>query len=361
MAGATGWISQGVLRFYSMEEDKRSFSIEITKLTIKVGVLGGLLLGGVYIYLQATFITIILAVLAFVFACLYTVFTVELQARFLSKKVITSDIVRLILYFLVPLGLYLMIPTIQPELALFIGVLLSYLGALLMVNDWKIPTFINSNAGEYKEWSKKIWDYGYPLSIWMFLSPTLNTSDRYIINYFLGPTALGQYSAIFDIIFKLFSQLTGPFNNIVQPLLIDNYNSGDKKSFKVIMFRSGLYLIIMFSGIFLIVLLIKHYLIYNYLGFKKDVAMNLEKVVMPLLVSSFFWQISVLLQKILEINKKTKIMVVYMLVSMLCGLCITIYFISEYGYIAASYGMLVSSLIYLSLILINTKRNLWNL
>lgn len=350
MAGATGWISQGVLRFYSMEDNKASFSSEIAKLTIKTSLIASTLMAVFFVYNKSSLFTTLIATLAFIFACLYTVFVTELQARFLSMRVIFSDIFRMFLYFLIPLILYYYIPSIKSEFAFFIGVLVSYLGAFLMINDWKLPKLLPYKEN-YVKWSKRIWNYGSPLSVWMILSPALNTSDRYIINYFLGSTAVGEYSAIYDVFFKLFSQLTAPFNNIIQPLLINNFNAGKKKEFNKNMLRSVLYLTLMFSGLFFVVLFLKRYIIYSYLGFTDNIAMTLEKIVIPLLISSFFWQIAILLQKKLEINNKTKLLVVYMIISVIIGAVISIYFINTYGYTASAYGMLTSSSVYLLIIL----------
>ena len=350
IAGTTGWISQGVLRFYSMEDNKASFSSEIAKLTIKTSLIAGMLMAIFFVYNKSSLFTTLLATLAFIFACLYSVSVSEHQARFLSMKVIFSDIFRMFLYFLIPLILYNYIPSIRSEFAFFIGVLVSYLGALLMINGWKLPKLFPDNEN-YVNWSKRIWNYGSPLSVWMILSPALNTSDRYIINFFMGVTAVGEYSAIYDIFFKLFSQLTAPFNNIIQPLLINNFNVGKKKEFNKNMLRSVIYLTLMFIGLFTVVLFLKHFIIYSYLGFSNNIAMTLEKIVIPLLISSFFWQISILLQKKLEINNNTKSLVLYMIISLMIGAVISVYFINTYGYSASAYGMLASSVVYLFIIL----------
>ena len=57
MAGATGWISQGVLRFYSMEDNKASFSSEIAKLTIKTSLIASTLMAVFFVYNKSSLFT----------------------------------------------------------------------------------------------------------------------------------------------------------------------------------------------------------------------------------------------------------------------------------------------------------------
>lgn len=358
LAGASGWIIQGILRFYTVENDKKEFLQETTNLTFKSSIITSIILSIVFLINGASLITIIITIPAFLAACLYSVTTAKLQATFESKKVIFSDIIRLIIYFLVPLLLYLFNVAISPEKIFFIGVFLSYLGALLMVNNWKIPVY--RNQGRLLKWSNKIWAYGVPLSIWMFLSPTMNSSDRYIISTTLGVVALGEYSAVFDIVFKIFSQLSSPYNNIVQPLLINSYNNKSFLEFQKIMTKSAIYLMMMFLGVFFIIVYFRDFIITDYLNLDTKSSPHLKSIIIPLLISSFFWQIAVLIQKILEIQNKTKIMAIYMIVSVVSGLGISIYFVPRYGYVASAYTMLFSSILYLFLILTSISTNNFN-
>lgn len=349
LSGTTGWINQGVLRFHSMERDREAFSSEILFLTVKSAIFSNILLAGVFWYNNTNLSTIILAVLAFFFACLFGVYTTELQARFKSRIVILSDILRLSCYFFIPLLIHFIKPDVLPEIAIFTGILVSFFVSFLMINDWKLPV-LNRSLNRAPKWSRKIWEYGSPMSIWMFLAPTLNTSDRYLISFFLGSAVLGQYSALYDVIFKLFPQLTGPFYNIIHPMLINSHNKGDVQEFNKIMKRSSVYLMVMFIGLFLIIYLFKSFIINNYLGFSKEDTAKLEETVVPLLLGSFFWQISFLMQKRLEIANKTRFMALAMFISVSIGLLVSIYFVPKFGYLASAYSTLFSGLIYIGII-----------
>ena len=41
----------------------------------------------------------------------------------------------------------------------------------------------------------------------------------------MGAAALTQYTAVYDVVFKVFTQLATPVATIIQPLLMQNYNN----------------------------------------------------------------------------------------------------------------------------------------
>lgn len=356
LAGSTGWLMQGILRFYSLENNKHRFKQEVDILSVNSTIIFSFILAGILLWSSADFLTIILAIISLYFAVQFSVQSTILQAEIKSLKVIVSDIIRVVIYVTLPIATHYFIPSIKPIYCLFSGLLLGFLIATIYLSGFKFPTKFSFK--HKSRWSTIFLKYGLPLSLWMVFAPTTNGVDRYVIEYSLGVVALAEYTALYDIIFKLFSQMSVPFTRIVQPILVQNYNLGNIEVYKKTMLKSGLYLLLMFMIFFLGLFLIKDFIIKDYLGFKLDVYNQLNLIVIPLSISAFFWQVAILLQKDLENKNKTLMMAVFILITVILSLIANLLLIPIYGYVASAYVLLCSSVLYLLLIFLYiTKLN----
>lgn len=348
LSGCIGWLMQGVLRFYSLETNKIRFKKEVDVLAVNSTIIFSVLLGLILYWNSADFIVIILAIITLYFAVQFSIQSTILQAEIKSFKVIISDIIRAIIYVSFPLLIYNVFPFLKPIYCLFLGLLFSFFISCVFLFGFNFPIAFSFKFKS--RWSTIFLKYGLPLSLWMIFAPTTNGVDRYIIEYSLGVVALAEYTALYDIIFKLFSQMSVPFTKIVQPILVKNYNSGNVKEYRKTMLKSGTYLFIMFIVFFIAVLIIKDYLIKDYLGFKLDVFDQLNSIIVPLSISAFFWQVAILLQKDIENKNKTLVMTIFIIITVIISSITNLIFIPIYGYVASAYILLLSSIIYLILI-----------
>lgn len=354
-AGSSGWIVQGILRFYTLEKNKEKIRSEINQMVLNSFVISALILIGVFSYYDADITLLIIAVCSLFFSLFYTSkITIE-QALLKSKNYIITDIIRVSIFLIVPLSLKYFIPSISAIHTLFLGVLFSYVLGSLWLSKFRIiiPTI---RFREKTRWGKIFLKYGLPLSIWMVFSPTTNGVDRYVIEYSLGTIMLAKYTAVFDIIFKVFSSIAIPFNNIVQPMLIQNYNEKNYSEYKKTVNKSLLYLTLIFLVFISGAILLQDFIICKYLGFCEQSAM-LSKLIIPFAFSSYIWQIAILIQKNLEVSNKTIEMTIYMIVVVIAIVILGIIFVPLYGLIASAYISVFAACVYLLLIIYGTKKH----
>ncbi|MDT0620506.1 lipopolysaccharide biosynthesis protein [Croceitalea vernalis] len=346
---SNGWINQAMIRFFHADENQYYFLKDLKKLTLISALIIGSILVCLLYFKYSGIITLIIIFLCFILGSIYTFKLVENQTVMQPKNVVFAEVLRLSFFLGIPYLLYYLDwGTFMYQL--FFGILLGYTAAFLFLKSKEKTSFVSENRK--KTSIKEIATYGIPLSIWMVFSPTTNGVDRYLIEYYLGAIALAQYSAVYDIVFKVFSQLSIPLNSIVQPLLMYAHNKKENKIFSKTIGKAALYLLIIFIVIFSLFSFFKELIIVQYLGFDdREVINQLKLVFEPLIISSFIWQIGILLQKRLEVQNKTLTMAILMLLSVSLSVLASIWLIPIYGFIASAYLMLLTSILYSSLVL----------
>ena len=97
---------QGILRFYTLEENKTKIKNEINIMVLKSFIVSSLILIALFIYAKADVVLIIIAVSSLFFSLFYTTrLTIE-QALLKSKNYILADITWSLSYFAIPLLIY---------------------------------------------------------------------------------------------------------------------------------------------------------------------------------------------------------------------------------------------------------------
>jgi len=353
-SGFSGWINQGILRFYTLENNHKRMNKEIEQMSLISFILASVLLSFIFYFYNESNLTLILGVLCLYFSISYSTNLTIQQSLLKSKRFIKGDIIRALTFIIVPVILYHILPeNYNPTNILFFGVLSSYfIGGIYFskFNFIKIKVKLDKTR-----WSSIFLKYGIPLAFWVIFSPTTNGVDRIIIEYSLGAVAVAKFSAIFDIVFKLFSSLSVPFNNIVQPLLIKSYNEKNTQEYINTMKKAVIYLTSMFIIFLVGIMLFKEFILCNYLGFCSDVN-SLSKLVFPLTLSSYFWQLSVLLQKNIEVTNRTVYIASYMLIVVILMTIFGLFYVPKYGLIGSAYISLTCASIYLAFIIYDTKK-----
>jgi O-antigen/teichoic acid export membrane protein len=361
ISGSMGWINQSMIKFHGdYNEDRENFYVKVHRLSYQMAIMACVpLLFMVYLSTkEVTAMLIIFIAFGFIVACKYTSKLFENQSELNSLKFSIAEIIRLIVffcsvYFLKFLVFFSSLETIF--LSLFLGYFIAY---LFLNKGLKYDDLILSFKFD-KDLIKKFMTFGLPLSVWMMFSPSANGVDRYILNYYLGAGVLAQYAAVYDVVFKVFTQLANPINSVYQPLLMKINSSGDETLFNKTMIRAFLYLLFLCIPVFIFVYLFQDFILINYLGFEDQETLNqLKQIIMPLAAAGFIWQIAIIAQKQLEAKDKTLMMTVVMVTVVGVFSIITALLIPKYGILAAAYTAILSSIFYLIIIcLINRNEN----
>lgn len=358
ISGSMGWINQSMIKFHGdYNGDREKFYVKVHRLSYQMAIMAcAPLLFMAYISTKEVSIMLVLFIaIGFVFACKYTSKLFENQAELNSLKFSIAEIIRLLVFFCSVYFLKFFIFFSSLE-TIFLSLFLGYFIAYLFLNKGLKYNDLILSFKYDKDLIKKFAAFGLPISVWMIFAPSANGVDRYILSYYLGAGVLAQYAAVYDIIFKIFTQLANPINSVYQPLLMKINSSGDKKLFAKTMLRAFIYLSLISIPVFIVVYWFQDFILVNYLGFKdEETLIKLKKIIVPLAISAYVWQVAIILQKQLEAKNKTLIMTLTMLIVVGLFSVITVLLIPKYGILATAYTAVLSSITYLALIILANK------
>ena len=150
------------------------------------------------------------------------------------------------------------------------------------------PSRIYFNAG----FSKQVFNFGFPITIWLFLSYFLNISDRFIIKEFTSYENVGTYSAIKDFIIKIATFSTVPILLAYHPMIVEKWNSNRREeALKLI--REGLMYCFLIAIVVFVVFMVFQDIFYERILHLQ--VMRQFLVSASLIGSAFLWQAAMLL------------------------------------------------------------------
>ena len=347
------WIEQCILRFIPELEDEngKSFIFQIYKknsikiflpLLFFLGYLG-------YKYSQSYILSALLVLLAFNLI-FYNSFKAYFQSTLNSKTFTLNEIILAISKLAAPLFL-LMILGIRIEY-IFLGLAISY----FFINAW----IFKKNFAEkrlmksYQINNLKLLKYGLPLAGWFVGAQLLNFADRFLIEYYLGKSEVGIYTANYDILNKFMQFLSLPFLMAFHPLIIKYYNKESENNAKLIIHE--------FSKIFIVITIPVLFFISAYSSEISNLIFSAKysdgaKIFPFVLLGLFFWNFSMFGQKVYELTLKTKKLLFYLLIALMANLVLNIIFIPNYGIVAAAVTTLIGTFLYMFLIFIGAPTN----
>jgi O-antigen/teichoic acid export membrane protein len=227
-----------------------------------------------------------------------------------------------------------------------IGLLLTEFLRITIIHEGRVGldlTRIYFHTG----FNKKVFDFGFPITIWLFLSYMIAISDRFIIKSFTSYENVGTYSAIKDFIIKIATFTTIPILLAYHPMIVEKWNENRKKeAMKLI--REGLNYCFLIAVVVFIFFMFFQNLFYTRLLHLQ--VMQQVLISITLIGSAFLWQAAMLLHKPLELLLKTRLMLVAILSSLTVNILANLIFVPVYGYPASAVISLVSIITYIIVI-----------
>lgn len=361
-SGMAAWLGQGILRFQSLSKDSylaSRFSTAVSLGTLLSLVFGMAGLASAFLLSHAQHgSTVLISVILFGGVLLYTLTIAQFQAKLDSRAVLRFEIIRSIAVFAVP-ALLMLVGRFRDYRVLLLGVAAGYLSPLLSRISFFKPgaraRWLDAMSGSSEEWKvlRKVWSFGWPVAIWMLCQQGLLVSDRLFIQRYSGYADAGIYSSMYDVIVRSFSLLFMPVTLAVHPLVMNRWNAGKPKH-AVKAIRSAVkYQLLMFLPIGAALVAVGPWVSHVVLG--KPIH-GAAQIVMPLALSGFLWQTSLLAHKPLEMLCETKRMLVGMLVALTINVLGNWLLVPIYSYKASAYLAVASSLTYLLSVFVLTPR-----
>jgi O-antigen/teichoic acid export membrane protein len=357
-AGVVGWLSQSILRFQSRHHgtaEAESFNRATDTGLLLSALLGGSVLGLALWFSRTNSATIVaISVCLYVAMLVYNFEMTRLQASLDSGGVARMETIRAVGAFVIPLALIFASSRSHYSL-LLVGLLGGYLiplaGRAFQGSGHRAIMILRNPLLDKQErgFLGSLWSYGWPVALWLFSQQSLVVSDRYFIQRFWGFSAAGVYASMYDVIVRSFSLLFVPITLAVHTALMHHWNTGSRHLTRRILSQAIKYESLLFLPVGAGLFLGASWASRLVLGRENPEAAS---IVLPLAIGGFLWQLALLAHKPLEILCQTKRMLVGGLVALAVNVAGNYFLVPRFGYRAAAYLSVVSSLVYLLMLFV---------
>ena len=345
-----GWIQQSMLRFNAGTEEellhKRRQFIRYSMVSSVICTVTIFLL--TLLYFNEPVVNSLLIGLFVFTLCMFSVHLTFLQSQFQTVKyTVTESLFYLVTILILSGVIFYSFPR---EMIFF------YCAWLIAGICWLIIT----GFSEYKliaaslaaktdaAFFRKTFQFGYLITSWLMISNLFNVVDRFIIRHYFNFEEVGVYSVVYDLIYRVTSFATMPVLLTLHPLIMKLWNENRKKD------ALGLIRKAVFILFLLLIAELIGYLIFGNWVF--ETLFHLESkpllvLMIPLIISSVLWQAALFLHKPLEILFRQRQMIIGITISLLSNIILNFIFVPRFGFQAAAYTTLASTLIYFVFVL----------
>jgi O-antigen/teichoic acid export membrane protein len=351
----TSWVSQAVGKFVPQEltADGRQrakdavflatamvFCCE-TALGLVAVALSSLLLPGA----QRAYITPMVAfvVLSSVFELLTVVLSAEHRAKDYTAFRVTDSVLTFLLRLLLVSAMFRMNLTLMFwSVAVSNGLLVPLMWVRVgLPRPGRIATVLRS--AQARALVRAFAGFGLPMTIWYLSGILLDIGDRFVINAFLGPAAVGVYDANYRLISGTAILMVIPVTLTLHPYLMNISGSGDSQRISSVI--GAIVEKMTLVGLLAVGLTAL---------FSRDLATLLlgpqfreGHVIMPIVLAGvLFNNIGTFAHKPFEIVGRTRPMVVFGLVSAVANVAMNIALVPFFGYLGSAYATLLSYALY---------------
>ncbi|MCK9422555.1 MAG: oligosaccharide flippase family protein [Bacteroidales bacterium] len=346
-----GWIQQSILRFLSAYPEEQVLVVNrfyfLTLVSTLLAVILGFFLSIFYFHLRWSDTAVVI-----IYIFMYNVFLFHLTLNQTKRKSIRYAILEGS-YYLIFLVFFLLL-TLVFNKHLFIVLFIAMVLGLVFTEIIRIGVLPGGRVGLdhshlyfHPDFSKKVFDFGFPITIWLFLSYFLSISDRFIIKEFTSYENVGTYSAIKDFIIKIATFTTIPILLAYHPMIVEKWNDNRKKE-AIKLIREGLnYCFLIAVLVFIFFIFFQNLFYTNLLHLQ---VMRQFLVSGALIGSAFLWQAAMLLHKPLELLLKPRLMLFAIIAALTVNALANLIFVPVYGYPASAVISLVSVITYIIVI-----------
>ncbi|MCX6267915.1 MAG: hypothetical protein NTW16_11240 [Bacteroidetes bacterium] len=240
----------------------------------------------------------------------------------------------------------------KSSMLLFASLVIALAGVLILRSLIRVKGLLTIDLKHLywdSRFSAKVVEFGYGITLWLFLSHLLMAMDRFIIMEYLGYREAGMYSAMKDLLYKSIMFASFPIYISYQTKILDYWNSRHREDAWVAIKEALSFELLIFIIFFILFMVFKQWLVADLL---KIPEMDLWLIYLPLVFSAFFWHIGLLFQRFLELFLKPVYLLVAIAVIVLLNLLLNLIFVPDYGLMASSLILLLTSLLYSGFIIV---------
>ena len=352
----TEWLAQPISRYYS--EYKNSGSLDVLWQTLTIFMLGlisffTIMAFAFWILLRVRIFmiplnyavpTLLIIALQSVTSILLPIFTSSFRSRVWRNITAFTPILATAVtsIFLLIFGRHAYYILYGQAISLAV-----FLPLVIYLSGWQ-PKLNHLNlTPQIKSTMQRMSNYGIPMMLWFFSSNILDVQDRLLLHWFRSEKELGVYAVSYSMMSGIVALLNLPINLATGPILYNFWSQGRREeASEAIIDMSQMY--IYFAAVLAVTIaLLGPTLLAFIIGedFRDGIG-----VIIPIMLARMVWGLSMIGQKTLELNEKTKTLMRLALWSALANTILNIIFIPLYGIYAAAFSTLFCCLLYMFLV-----------
>jgi O-antigen/teichoic acid export membrane protein len=341
------WVQVSILRFLSGMPRETSVVMsrffDLTLLSASLSTLVVVLLGVWYFHLSLTEL-ILVALFAFL-NHFFLFHQAILQAYHRSVRTAVlegSDQLLIIIAMLIGLFIFHW----KSSMLMFISLVVGLAGVLILRSLTRVKGLLTIDLKHLywdSRFSAKVIEFGYGITLWLFLSHMLMAIDRFVIMEYMGYRNAGMYSALKDLLFKGITFASLPIYLSYQAKILDHWNSRHRMNAWVSIKEALSFELLIFIIFFILFMVFKQMLFEDVL---KIPEIDVLLIYLPVLLAAFLWQVALLLQRFLELFFQSAYTLIALGVTVFLNLFLNLLFVPNYGLVASSLILLSTSLLY---------------
>ncbi len=352
-----GWLSMSVIRFYSIFELEGRLKV-LSSLVVKWVVVSVAIL--VFIFLSIIFLTkaklgaqlyhlMLIGVVVFVFSALFQVLSSFLRAKrevkFYSGFIIWKSISKL------TFGILLVVAFGYGVEGLLWGEIFSIVIVLPLIWKYAIGKFPRRTSFSL-DLTKEMAKYGFPLVMANLAAWILSLSDRYILEFFRSSQEVGVYSASYIISEKSILLVVSLFMIASNPISMKIWEREGKIKSKEFITKVTRYYLVVCLPLVVGMSVLSGSLIEFFTAPEYHQAFRIVPFVT---LGIFFLGLQQRFQSGLLFYKRTKFIMIGIIISGLLNLCLNLLLVPKYGYMAAAITTVVSYVALLILMILFSR------
>ena len=197
--------------------------------------------------------------------------------------------------------------------------------------------------------------FGIPMIGWMMCGQLLGLSDRVLIGAFRGSAEAGIYAANYNLVTMGFGLISTPLLTASYPLIMNAWESGDRSKITQVISQFTKYYVIAVVPVVVFTVLFSRELVTILLGSK----FREGYTIIPFVTGGVMvWGVSMIGHKGLEIQERTRTLLMLVAISMLVNLSLNLIMIPAFGYQGAAVTTLIGYCIYPILVFRATRTSI---
>ena len=350
------WIGQSFVRFYSQQPQQLIIvSIKLLNKSLVIGF--AVFVPLVFIITTISFSELLWFMPTFFLFGYYCYFLLVFQAKQKAFLIMICEVVRTAINIVSTIILLHFFDYQNAVQVLAVSLLLSYLIPLI-VFQFQIEKFTNKlSRAETKTITKQIIQFGIPIALFLSGSLALSANDRFIISKFINKETAGTYAAIYDTINKGVIAIFSPILMTFYPVITQLHNNNEKQlALKKINKLIWIEVLLIFVGLILLIVICPYLL---ELIFKQKANTNLQWTTCLVFVGVCLWQIAMLVHKPLELQQKTELMAVAVIIAFVVNVSLNYFLITKNSsLVIPAITTITGSLVYIGIVVsFSIKKN----